>query len=144
VKLRRPPEPAPRKVPPDWVDGHPPGREVYSRGPIIRTLTIASLISTLGACVALALTLYLVFNRTDQIQTSRAESAADTCRVIRSLVLGSATQPPEHVTIRLNTGQTLTGTLVASGNRAKLALAYIRQHDLDNCAARGRNVTQLR
>lgn len=63
------------------------GRQVMSRGPIIRTLELAAALTGIVSIAALAATLLLWSGTLGRIQTSRARSATATCYLIRRIVL---------------------------------------------------------
>jgi hypothetical protein len=108
-----------------------PGRPVYSRGPIILTLEIVSVMSGLIAIVALIITLTIFSSRVSQaefnaktakeasvlIQEARFRAAEDTCFLLRGLVFAAATS-----------------------HTAKEAEAYINSTSLRDCYQYGKKI----
>lgn len=69
---------------------------MYSKGPIIKSLEILSVVSGLIAVAALIISLTAQSNRIDYIQQSRQRSALDSCNILRT-ILFKATPPARYL-----------------------------------------------
>jgi hypothetical protein len=119
------------------------GRVVYSRGPIVKWLERGTFASSLMGLVAIVVAGYLFVNRTDQIQQSRGDSAADTCRILRELILATATQPPRPIMLQFAGGRIERAKLTNVG-QAAIARSTVTRYGLNDCVAYGQRITKLK
>lgn len=108
------------------------GRVVYSRGPIVRSLEIACIISSLLALAALGFTIYTLTQSYDRVQDAREKSAKDTCTILRTIIVKSAVTK-HRLPVRDGNGQIIGRALLGAGNARQLALRFLRENGLTNC-----------
>lgn len=115
-----------------------PGRVVYSRGPIVRTLEVVSVIAALLAVATLVYTYVNVSDDFTHIQQAREASAFDTCRIFKVVIDASAQQQRHSYPIRDKRGRVI-GTLTVP-DQSKQTAMFEHRAGLTDCRAYARKV----